>query len=88
MLVMMGLMVVVFYFFMIRPQQKRAKEERKFRESMQKGDKVMTIGGMYGKIHSTDEGDGTMMIEIDTDVKIRVDKSAVKAIPPTPAPKK
>jgi preprotein translocase subunit YajC len=88
MLIMMGLMVVVFYFFMIRPQQKRAKAERQFRDSMQKGDKVMTIGGMYGKIASTDEGDGTMMLEIDTNVKIRVDKSAVKAIPPSPADKK
>lgn len=88
MLFMMGAIVVVFYFFMIRPQQKRAKAERAFREGLAKGDKIMTLGGIYGKIASTDEPDGTILIEVDNNVKIRVDKSSVRAIPAQPEAKK
>jgi preprotein translocase subunit YajC len=88
MLFMMGAIVVVFYFFMIRPQQKKAKAERAFREGLSKGDKIMTLGGIYGKIASTDESDGTILIEVDNNVKLRVDKSSVRAIPATPEAKK
>ncbi len=52
-LLMIGLIVVVFYFFMIRPQAKKQKEEKKFRESIKKGDKVVTVGGIHGKIADT-----------------------------------
>jgi len=69
------LIVVVFYFFMIRPQMKRQKEAKTFRESLQKGDKVITLGGMYGKIVEVNEG--TVMLEVDNNVKIKVDKSAL-----------
>lgn len=75
--------LVVFYFFLIRPQQKRQKEERLFRESLSKGDRVMTIGGIYGNVMSLDEG--TALIEVDQNVKIRVDKTALRA---PEAPKK
>ncbi len=71
--------LVVFYFFLIRPQQKRQKEERLFRESLNKGDKVMTIGGIYGHVVSLDEA--TALIEVDQNVKVRVDKTALRAIP-------
>ena len=71
--------LVVFYFFLIRPQQKRQKEERLFRESLSKGDKVMTIGGIYGHVISLDEG--TALIEVDQNVKVRVDKTALRAVP-------
>eukprot|EP01156_Anaeramoeba_ignava_P019731 Anaeramoba_ignava/a97953_20.p2 GENE.a97953_20~~a97953_20.p2 ORF type:complete len:105 (+),score=11.81 a97953_20:483-797(+) len=69
------LIIVVFYFFMIRPQMKRQKETRKFRESLQKGDKVLTIGGIYGKI--SEVKDTYILLEIGGDVKVRVDKSAI-----------
>ena len=69
------LIIVVFYFFMIRPQMKKQKELRKFRESLEKGDKVITTGGIYGKI--AEIKDDAIIVEIDNNVKIKVDKSAV-----------
>lgn len=73
--VMMGLMIVVFYFFMIRPQQKKAKDAKKFRESLQKGTKVVTIGGLHGKV--VEVNDSTILLEVDSNVKLRFEKSAV-----------
>ena len=75
-ILMMVLIFAVFYFFMIRPQQKRQKEIRKQRESMKPGDKVVTSGGIYGKIRDLKE-DGTVTIEIAENVRIKVDKSSV-----------
>jgi len=69
------LIVVVFYFFMIRPQVKRQKEVRKFRESLAKGDNVITTGGIYGKIVEIKET--TIILQVDKDVNIKVDKSAI-----------
>jgi preprotein translocase subunit YajC len=69
------LIVVVFYFFMIRPQMKRQKEVRKFRESLAKGDKVVTTGGIYGKIIEVKET--TILLEIAKDVEIKVDKNGI-----------
>ena len=69
------LIIVVFYFFMIRPQMKRQKELKNFRESLKKGDKIVTTGGIYGKIVEIE--DHAILIEVDTNVKIRVDKVAV-----------
>lgn len=74
-LLMMVLIFVVMYFFMIRPQQKKQKEIVKFRESLKKGDKIVTIGGIYGVI--TEVKDQFLIVEIDSNVKIRVDKSSV-----------
>ena len=73
--VMMGLLMVVFYFFMIRPQQKKAKEARKFRESLQKGAKVVTIGGLHGKVAEVAES--TILLEVDSNVRLRFEKSAI-----------
>ncbi len=73
--IMMLLLMVVFYFFMIRPQQKKAREARKFRESIQKGMKVVTIGGAHGKVVEVNEK--TVLLEMDTNVKIRFEKSAL-----------
>ena len=73
--IMMGLLMVVFYFFMIRPQQKKAKEARKFRESLQKGAKVVTIGGIHGKV--VEVNDTTVLLEVDSNVKLRFEKSAI-----------
>ena len=69
------LIIVVFYFFMIRPQMKRQKDLRKYREALQKGDKVITTGGIYGKIDGIK--DNYIIVEIDNNVKIRIDKSAI-----------
>jgi preprotein translocase subunit YajC len=69
------LIVVVFYFFMIRPQMRKAKTETKFRTDIQKGDKIVTIGGIHGRI--LEVADKYFMIEIDTNVKVKIDKSAV-----------
>jgi len=71
----MILMFVVMYFFMIRPQQKKQKEMAQFRNSIQKGDKVVTIGGIYGTV--VEIKDNILFIEIDHNVKIKVDKSSV-----------
>jgi len=69
------LIIVVFYFFMIRPQVKRQKELKNYRSSLQKNDKVITTGGIYGKI--TDVKEQTVTIEIAENIRIKVDKSAV-----------
>ncbi len=69
------LIIVVFYFFMIRPQVKRQKETRKFRESLQKGDKVVTTGGIYGKVAKIEET--VIHLEIAKDIVIKVDKNGI-----------
>lgn len=69
------LIIVVFYFFMIRPQMRKAKLERTFRDKVQKGDKVVTIGGIHGKIVEVDTT--TFLVEIDNNVKVRIEKSAI-----------
>jgi len=75
MLIMMGLIVVVFYFFMIRPQVKKRKELEKFRSEIQKGDKVLTIGGIHGKVLEIKE-DG-IVIEVEGQSKLKLDKNAI-----------
>ncbi|MEZ4722794.1 MAG: preprotein translocase subunit YajC [Flavobacteriales bacterium] len=67
--------VIVFYFFMIRPQQKKAKDAKKFREALGKGDKVITIGGIHGKI--VEIKDQYLVLNIANGVDIKVQKSAV-----------
>ena len=66
---------VVFYFFMIRPQAKKAKETKKFRSAIGKGDKVVTIGGIHGKIVETKETN--VVMEVEGVTKLRVEKSAL-----------
>lgn len=74
-LIMMLLIFVVMYFFMIRPQQKKQKEIAKFRNELKKGDKIVTIGGIYGTVDEIREK--YVIIIVDGDVKLRVDKSAI-----------
>ncbi len=73
------LIIVVFYFFMIRPQMKKQKELKTYRAGIQKGDKIVTTGGIYGKV--TDVKDQTITVEVAENVRIRVDKSAVLSDP-------
>ena len=74
-IIMMALVFVVMYLFMIRPQQKRQKELVKFRNSLEKGQKVITAGGIYGTIREVKEN--YVIVEIDNNVSIRIDKSMV-----------
>src|SRR3954470_6376880 len=74
-MITMGLMIVVFYFFLIRPQQKKAKDQKKFIEALKVGDKVVTIGGAHGRIAEVD--DDTFVIEVERGGRIRFSKSAV-----------
>jgi len=69
------LIVVVFYFFMIRPQMKKQKEAKKFMEGIKKGDKIVTIGGIHGKIAEIQ--DTTYMIEVEGGIKLKISKTAV-----------
>jgi preprotein translocase subunit YajC len=73
-LIMLVLILVVFYFFMIRPQMKKQKEQRKFRENLAVGDKVVTIGGIHGKI--LEINDSTVLLNSEGS-KLRLDKSAI-----------
>ena len=74
---MLVLIFVVFYFFMIRPQTKKQKEIKKQRDAMKPGDKVITAGGIYGKIKEVSET--TFLIEVADNVRIKVDKNSVFA---------
>lgn len=78
-IIMILAMVVIFYFFMIRPQSKKQKEIRKAREAMAVGDKVITAGGIYGKIREVKET--TFLIEIAPNVTIKIEKTSVYSDP-------
>jgi len=74
-IIFLVLIIAVFYFFMIRPQSKRAKEERKFREGLQKGDRVITAGGIHGKI--VEVQDTAVIIEVLDQTRLKVEKSSL-----------
>ena len=76
-LVFLLAIILVFYFFMIRPQVKKQKAEKEFRTKLEKGAKVVTIGGLHGKI--VDVSDRTFLVEIDSNVKVRIEKTAISA---------
>lgn len=76
-LIMIVLIFVVMWLFMIRPQQKKQKELNKFRDALKKGDKVVTVGGIYGTIAEVKEGSAQVLIEVDKDVKLKVDKASL-----------
>ena len=74
--IFLGLMIVVFWLFFIRPQAKRAKNQKNFIQNLQKGDKIVTIAGIHGTINKLNE-DGTMHIEISPGSYIKIEKSAI-----------
>lgn len=74
-LVMIVLIFVIFWLFFIRPQNKRAKEQQQFRENLKKGDKIVTIGGIHGKIDEVKES--TVIVSVDHNTKIEFEKSAI-----------
>ena len=74
-LVTMGAAFLVMYFFMIRPQQKKQNDQKKFLTALKKGDNVVTIGGLHGKIHEIDEL--TLILEVDRGMRLKFDRSAI-----------
>ncbi|MFT4154419.1 preprotein translocase subunit YajC [Parafilimonas sp.] len=75
-LIMMGAIILVFWLFMIRPQAKKAKEQKKFIENLQKGDKIVTIAGIHGTINKLNE-DNTLQLETSPGSYIKIEKSAI-----------
>ncbi len=75
-LVMMGAIVLVFWFFMIRPQAKKAKDQKKFIDNMQKGDKIVTIAGIHGSINKVNE-DNTIQMEVNPGSYLKIEKSSI-----------
>ncbi len=69
--------IVVFYFFMIRPQMRKQKAEQSFRTTLEKGAKIVTIGGIHGRI--VEVSDKTFLVEVDSNVKMRIEKTAISA---------
>ena len=69
--------IAVFYFFMIRPQMRKQKAEQNFRSTLEKGAKIVTIGGIHGRIVEVSEK--TFLVEVDNNVKMRIEKSAISA---------
>ena len=74
-MIMIIALIAIFYFFMIAPQQKKQKKINAFRDSLRKGDKVMTAGGIYGRIREIK--DNCVMLEIDNNVTIKIDKNSI-----------
>lgn len=72
---LLGGIFVVMYFFMIRPQSKRAKEQSKFQDEIKAGDKVVTTGGIHGKVLKIE--DKSLLLEVDSNVKLRLDKAFI-----------
>ncbi|MBL0146647.1 MAG: preprotein translocase subunit YajC [Chitinophagaceae bacterium] len=73
---MMGGMILVFWLFMIRPQAKKAKQQKQFINNLQKGDKVVTIAGIHGTVNKVND-DGTLMIEVSPGSYIKIERSAI-----------
>ncbi len=74
-IIMIVVLIAIFYFFMIRPQSQKQKKINAFRSSLKNGDKVMTAGGIYGRIK--DIKDNTVLLEIADGVKIKIDKNSI-----------
>ena len=74
-ILMMVVVVAIFYFFMIRPQMKKQKEMTNYRSALKKGDRVVTTGGIYGKVYEVK--DNYVMLEVAGDLRLKVDKSAL-----------
>lgn len=75
-LIMMGGIILVFWLFMIRPQAKKAKDQKKFIDNLQKGDKVVTIAGIHANVNKVNE-DGTLQIEVNPGSYLKIEKSAI-----------
>ena len=79
MILMLVAMFAIMYFFMIRPQQKKQKEIQKFRNSIDRGQEVVTAGGIYGVVREIDDVKNVLVVEVASGVRIRVDRNSVFA---------
>ena len=77
------LIIVIMYFLMIRPQMKRQKERKQMIEAVQKGDKIVTSGGVHGKITGFTDDGNTVIVQVDDKVKLNIDKSAINIVKTT-----
>ena len=75
-LIMMGLMILVFWLFMIRPQAKKAKKQKEFINNLQKGDKIVTIAGIHGKVNKVSD-DNTLELEVSPGSYLKIERSAI-----------
>lgn len=85
-LIMFAAIFAIFYFMIIRPQQKRQKEREAMLSQLKKGDKVLTTGGIYGTIAGLD--DKTALVEVASNVKLKIDRSAITSVNPKEQPEK
>lgn len=79
MILMLVAMFAIMYFFMIRPQQKKQKEIQKFRNAIERGQEIITAGGIYGVVRDIDEVKNVLIVEVANGVRIRVDRNSVFA---------
>ena len=85
-IILFGLIFVIFYFMIIRPQQKRQKERQKMLDALKKGDKVVTSGGIHGTVAGLDEK--TALVQIADNVKIKVDRGSITSVAREAEPEK
>jgi preprotein translocase subunit YajC len=76
------LIIVIMYFLMIRPQAKRQKEKQKMLEALKKGDHVVTMGGIHGKVVGFTDDNKTVILKVDDNVKINIERSAISSVKP------
>ena len=79
MLLMLVVMFAIMYFFMIRPQQKKQKELQNFRKSIEKGQEIVTAGGIYGVVREIDDVNNVLIVEVASGVRLRIDRNSVFA---------
>ena len=77
-IIMFGAIFLIFYFMIIRPQQKRSKEREKMLSNVQKGDKVVTSGGLHGTIAGLDEK--TVLLQVGDNIKLKFERSAISSV--------
>jgi preprotein translocase subunit YajC len=76
------LIIVIMYFLMIRPQQKKQKEKQRMLEALKKGDNVITLGGIHGKVTGFTDNEKTVIVKVDDKVKLNIDRSAITIVNP------
>ncbi|MBR3512877.1 MAG: preprotein translocase subunit YajC [Bacteroidaceae bacterium] len=79
MLLMLALMFGIMYFFMIRPQQKKQKEIQNFRNAIERGQQMVTAGGLYGVVKEVDDVNNVLVVEVANGVRVRIDRNSVFA---------
>ena len=79
MILMLVAMFAIMYFFMIRPQQKKQKELQNFRKSIEKGQEIVTAGGIYGVVREIDDVNNILVVEVANGVRLRIDRNSVFA---------